>query len=589
MSDEVVNARCATPPPAARSSHGGQRPGSGSKRLKKRQRQAAAVLGAAASEASLRRRQRLQECIHLLSNPLGRSLSSNELRIIIRLACWLQVHADYSESAAIDAASVWAGSSHHTIAPAYHHFLATNELLEPDNSNRGSGNPQHPRHAGSVSFEAMLEIHRILADAKLKNEFMPARKLKKNLALSVTVRQVQRLLHQLGYKWKRKRCMGRMTKEQRAQRTRSFIIQLSAALKEEELGSAIIVYVDESYIHCSHQFQYCWSMASDPQGHHIKAAPGKGKRLIILHAMTKDGLLHFHSPGRNAQPLTNDVHESYPSCEFIFEAALDSEDYHKNMNSTVFMQWVRNRLMPTFQRKYGHRMKMILVLDNARYHHPRHPDWVSPNQMNKEQLAAWIASNPRGENGITIQRDGRDKYFGRSALFQHGGRYAPTVAELRAWVKADLLANPDTNRNLLQKEFDAHGHQTIYTPPYECETQPIELLWAYVKNYVARVMGDDHSIEAVTRLTRQGFYGDQVNNHASVDAELCNRLIKHVHNYLNAFIQHDEELDGTLMSLADALLAADDPFDDEDDEAEAEQDQSSDDECEEEEEEECQE
>jgi hypothetical protein len=574
--------------PADKSRRGGRREGAGRNNHKRRHSEHGHQ-GKAAQILSLKRQQRLQECIHLLANPSGRSLSSNEMRIIIRLACWLQLHDDYSESAAIEAASVWAGSSHHTLAPAYHHFLATNELLEPDSSNRGSGNPDHPRHAGSVSFEAMLEIHRILADAKLKNEFMPARKLKKKLELSVTVRQIQRLLKQLGYKWKRKRCMGRMTKEQRAQRTRSFISQYSAALKEEELGSAIIVYVDESYIHCSHQFQYCWAIASDPQGHHIKAAPGKGKRLIILHAMTKDGLLHFHSHGRNAQPLTNDVHESYPSCEFIFEAALDSEDYHKNMNSTVFMQWVRNRLMPTFQRKYGHRMKMILVLDNARYHHPRHSDWISPNQMNKEQLAAFIASNPRGENGITIQRDGRDKYFGRSALFQHGGRYAPSVAELRAWVKADLLANPDTNRNLLQKEFDAHAYQTIYTPPYECETQPIELLWAYVKNYVATVMGDDHSIETVTRLTRQGFYGDQVNHHAAVDAELCNKLIKHVHNYLSAFIQHDEELDGTLINLADALVPADDPYDDEDDEAEAEQDQSSDNDSEEEEEEESQE
>src|SRR6185436_13924729 len=149
---------------------------------------------------------------------------------------------------------------------------------------------------------------------------------------------------------------------------------------------------------------------------------------------------------------------------------------------------------------------------------------------------------------------------GRTALFHHGGRYAPTVAELREWVKADLLANPETNRNLLQKEFDAHGYQTIYTPPYECETQPIELLWAYVKNYVARVMGDDHSVETVTRLTRQGFYGDAANSHAPVDAVLCSKLIKHVHKYLDAFIEKDEELDGSLSKLGEVLVPAVDPL-----------------------------
>src|SRR4051794_2013909 len=117
MSDDVLNTRCATPPPAARPNHGGQRIGSGSKRSKKRQREAAAVMGAAASVERLHRRQRLQECINLLANPLGRSISTNEPRIIIRLACWLQVHDDYTEPAAIEAASVWTGSSRITIAP----------------------------------------------------------------------------------------------------------------------------------------------------------------------------------------------------------------------------------------------------------------------------------------------------------------------------------------------------------------------------------------------------------------------------------------------------------------------------------------
>jgi len=517
---------------------------------------------------TLQHRQRLAECIASLANSSGRSLTANELRIILRLAMWLQLHNGFTEAAAIEAASVWAGSCRKTIAPAYYHYLETRELLDPDTSQRGSGNPQHPRHKGSVSFEQILGIQRLLSEAKLKNNYLPTKELKKKLSLGVSVRQIQRLLKRLGYRWRRKRCVGTMTKEQRAQRTRSFIQQYDIALKEQELGSAIIVYVDESYIHCMHSFQYCWALQSDPSGHHVKGSPSKGKRLITLHAMTKDGLLHIEPRGRNSSALNNDVDERFTSCEFIFEGAVDSEDYHKNMNSTVFMQWVRNRLMPTFRAKYGDRIKMILVLDNARYHHPRHPDWISPSLMTKEQLAAWIVSNPRGEKGITIQRDGKDKFFGRAALFQHGGRFAPTVAELKAWAKADLLSNSETNRNLLQKEFDAHSYQIIYTPPYECECQPIELLWAYVKNYVARVMGDDHSVATVTQLTRQGFYGDPANDHAAVDKALCSKLLAHAHNYLDAFIEKDEELDGSLLNLGEVFAPADNPIDDADEEEE---------------------
>ena len=432
MSHSAPNSRANSP---SSTKHGGHRPGGGKKSSKRRNCQQSSALGAAAFVLNNQHRQHLSECISSLSNSSGRSLSSNELRIIIRIAMWLQVHNDYTEAAAIDSASIWAGSSHHTIISAYRHYLSTHELLEPDASNRGSGNPTHPLHNTSLTFEQILSIQQLLTDSKISNQYLPAKKLKKQLNLNLSDRHLRRVLRKLGYRWRRKRCMGRMNKEQRADRTRSYIKQYSDALKEQELGSAIIVYMDESYIHTLHQFQFCWALISDQEGYHVRGSPAKGKRLIIIHAMCKDGLLHINQRGRNVQSLTNDVSEPYPSCEFIFEAALDSEDYHKNMNSTVFMQWIRNRLIPTFQRKYGRKMKMILVLDNARYHHPHDEHWINPNQMNKDELAAWIASNPRGENGITIIRDGREKYFGRTALFQHGSKYAPTVAEMKLWVQ----------------------------------------------------------------------------------------------------------------------------------------------------------
>src|SRR5690348_6696729 len=31
-----------------------------------------------------------------------------------------------------------------------------------------------------------------------------------------------------------------------------------------------------------------------------------------------------------------------------------------------------------------------------------------------------------------------------------------------------------------------YGHEVLYTPPYHCELQPIEGVWAVVKNEVAR-------------------------------------------------------------------------------------------------------
>jgi hypothetical protein len=500
-----------------------------------------------------------------LSNAAGRSLSSHELRIILRIILWLQLHEGYAEAAAVEAASVWAGSSHHTVEPAYRHWTETGELLEPDNSLRGSGNPQHPRHDTSLSLDHILAIHSLLAEAKGKDEFMPARKVKQRLDLPLSERQTRRVIRQLGYRWGRKRCMGTAGRKQQQQRMRSFLRQLAEALQQERDGTAVLGCTDESYLHTAHSNQYCWYAPSSPSRNEVRGKGSKGKRLIMLHAMTRHGLLSAPRRGRSTAAPTNVVSDEELGCELIFEGLIDSEDYHKNMDGQVFMQWVQNRLIPTFKRVFPGK-KLILLLDNASYHHPRGTDWVNPNKMSKYELAVWISDRA---HSITVQRDGASKYFGKTALFQPTSRYAPTVEEMRGWVKAYLLQHPSFNRTLLRQAFDAEGWQLLYTPPYCCECQPIELLWAHVKNYVGRQMGNDHSVAGVTQLARKGFYGDADNNHAPADAALCSKLFDHVYSWCNQWIQSDTELTGTLQQLSDVFVPADDPFDDIDDEEEA--------------------
>ena len=562
MSVSVPNSRVPSPPPAPANTRGGSRPGSGKKSKKRRSAENANVESNAVQEAMRQHRQRLQECIDKLANPVGRSLSFNELRIIIRLACWLQLHDGYSEAAAIESASVWAGSSRMTVAPTYHHYLETSELLEPDSSNRGSGNPNHPRHDTSLSLDHILAIHSLLAEAKRKDEFMPAHEVRRRLDLPLSVRQTRRILHQLGYRWGRKRCRGTAGKKQQLQRMRSFIRQLAEALQQERDGTAIIAGTDESYLHTAHSNQYCWYAPASHSRNEVRGNASKAKRLILLHAMTRHGLLTAPRRGPSSAAPSNVVSDEDLGCELIFEGLIDSEDYHKNMNGQVFMQWVQNRLIPTFKRLFPGK-KLILLLDNASYHHPSGDDWINPNKMSKYELAVWISDRV---DSITVQRDGTSKYFGKTALFQPASRYAPTVEEMRIWVKAYLLQHPSLNRTLLRQAFDAEGWQLLYTPPYYCECQPIELLWAHVKNYVGRWMSTDHSVAAVTELARKGFYGDPNNQHAAADATLCSKLFDHVYSWCNAFITADAELTGSLEQLGDVFTPADDAFDDIEDE-----------------------
>ena len=277
--------------------------------------------------------------------------------------------------------------------------------------------------------------------------------------------------------------------------------------------------------------------------------------------MTEHGLLHDCFTVGSTAAASNDVSKPLHSCELIFEGLIDSEDYHRNMDGAVYIQWVTNRLIQTFKHSFAGK-NMILVLDNAKYHHPRGADWINPNKMSKLAMAEWICDHAAG---INVQRDGVNRYFGRQSLFERGGKHAPTSEEMKRWIKIYLLQHPHLNRTLLRKAFDAEGWQLVYTPPYQCESQPIEMLWAYVKNYVGRQMQKDHSVETVTRLTRQGFYGDSASNHAPASESLCKQLIQHVHNWCNAFIASDIELQGTIDNLAEIYVPADDPFDDIDD------------------------
>ena len=106
--------------------------------------------------------------------------------------------------------------------------------------------------------------------------------------------------------------------------------------------------------------------------------------MCIVHAITKDGPLVVPDPapggpvvaghefvrsGRGAKmkrrtfPLPNNEF----TAEYLFEGK-SKGDYHDSMNNQNFSEWVDLQLVPTFEARYPGK-KMILILDNAPYHH----------------------------------------------------------------------------------------------------------------------------------------------------------------------------------------------------------------------------
>jgi hypothetical protein len=110
---------------------------------------------------------------------------------------------------------------------------------------------------------------------------------------------------------------------------------------EEADRTAVVVYMDESFIHAHHASKKGWFHPSNRD----VIGDGDGKRLIILHAMTDRGLLAVPD-----EVASNWLNEPALTAELVFEEVLedgqDDSDYHNTMTGAKFVAWLRNRLYP---------------------------------------------------------------------------------------------------------------------------------------------------------------------------------------------------------------------------------------------------
>ena len=116
----------------------------------------------------------------------------------------------------------------------------------------------------------------------------------------------------------------------------------------------------------------------DQRENGVDQKKSKGRRLIILHTITPEGpLCERDNDGYPVSNLTWKRDTPHPdkncgklTCETLWLAESHKGDYHDNMNSDIFVKWIDESLFPTFQKLHPGK-KMVLVCDNAPYHHKR--------------------------------------------------------------------------------------------------------------------------------------------------------------------------------------------------------------------------
>jgi len=186
-----------------------------------------------------------------------------------------------------------------------------------------------------------------------------------------------------------------------------------------------MVYLDETWVNQNHTRGRIWQNQENTEG--LKVPTGKGSRLIICHAgspsfgFVKDSKLIFRCNSGN------------------------NKDYHSQMNATIFEKWYLQMLMNLEE-------PSIIVMDNASYHSALLEDYPKSNSR-KADVQQWL----------------HDKNIDFSPV--------ETLDELRAKVK---LAMP---RGKIYKLDRLTVDELL--PPYHCQYNPIELIWAQFKGRVA--------------------------------------------------------------------------------------------------------
>ena len=202
------------------------------------------------------------------------------------------------------------------------------------------------------------------------------------------------LHNRLGYVFGKPISQAAAHTPRRINQIRHFLLQYDRVLKEQAAGRAIIVYMDESYCHQNHYRGLCWHKKNGT----VIRPRGKGQRIIILHAVTKDGPLINDGELVYVDEFDSDEH---PKAEMIFTAKKAQGDYHDTMDGDMFMLWIDNRLRPAFEATYGTDMKMILVLDNAPCHHGKADGSFFAADHNKGQLVEFLKK--RGVKEIEVE------------------------------------------------------------------------------------------------------------------------------------------------------------------------------------------
>jgi transposase len=188
--------------------------------------------------------------------------------------------------------------------------------------------------------------------------------------------------------------------------------------------------MDETWVNQNHCIYDMWLPNDGPDA--PKMPSGKGKHLIVLHAGTRsEGWID--------------------GCDLVFLAKSKDGGHHQEMNSVFFLEWFENQLMPALKNP------SLVVLDNVIYHNVK---------------------------TYGVPKFSQEKAVLQNYLTQHNIPFLLLIPEKVLYEEIKQKETPVVYKT--DKIANLHGHEVLRTPVRHCELNPIELIWAQVKCFVAK-------------------------------------------------------------------------------------------------------
>lgn len=204
-------------------------------------------------------------------------------------------------------------------------------------------------------------------------------------------------------------------------------------------------------------------------------------RYIVLHAGGKDGFV--------------------PNASLIFGTKSKLADYHGDMNGEMFLKWVEEQLLPNLEEP------SLIVMDNAPYH-SMEKNKMPNSSWRVGDIKEWLANQ-----GVAYEED----------MFKR---------ELLSLVKNKI----HKKIYIVDEIIREHGHEVLRLPPYHCDFNAIEMVWAEAKDFYNKHIGaEGHCEQEVKELWRKAL--------EKVTPEAWSKKVQHTDKIIQDWYQRERFVD----------------------------------------------